>query len=314
MNGVLLLNKPAGPTSHDMVDFIRRLSDTRRVGHAGTLDPFATGLLVLLIGQATRISQFLTNLDKKYLATIALGESTDTLDRTGKVVETSAIPLPGRAEIETVLQSFVGESEQIPPMYSAKKINGRPLYRAARRGEEVNREAKTVRVHSIELIEVSKSTFTVRVCCSKGTYVRVLAEAIARRLGGCGHLADLQRESSGRFQLHDAVTPEQAETSARDGKFAELLLPIGSALADLPAVTVAEQTAKGLRNGIRPPTFGLTAHDAFRRGQTVRMLDPESRLLAIARALLDAEQLARQPGSAAPFELLSVFEPPSSDK
>ncbi len=312
MNGVLLLNKPAGPTSHDIVDLVRRLTGTRRVGHAGTLDPFATGLLVLLVGSATRVSQFLLNQDKSYLATIAYGEATDTLDRTGKVTETCTTPLPPREEIERVLASFIGRSEQIPPMFSAKKVNGKPLYRAARRGEEVNRESKLVSVYSLDLLDVADQSFSLRVHCSKGTYVRVLADAIARRLGGCGHLEALRRESSGCFNLADALTLEQAQTYAADGRLATALLPIDAAVLDLPRITLTASAATALKNGIRPVNSGIAKRDYFRAGQAVRLVDEAGLLLAMARTICDSEELVHQPDTAQPFELLRVFALPGS--
>ncbi len=240
---------------------------------------------------------------------MAFGAATDTLDRTGAVTETCDAPLPDRAELERVLAEFVGPSDQIPPMFSAKKVNGRPLYRAARRGEEVPRRAKTVQVHALDLLEIADRSFIVRVRCSKGTYVRVLADTIARRLGGCGRLDDLRRESSGRFQLQDAVTPDQAEELARQGTLAASLLPVESALLDLPHITLSRRAGEQLQSGMRPTSAALLDFDAFQRGQTLRLLDPEGRLVAMARALLDADQLRGQSSAVLPFELLRVFAP-----
>ncbi|MHA1568015.1 MAG: tRNA pseudouridine(55) synthase TruB [Alphaproteobacteria bacterium] len=309
MNGVLLLDKPAGPTSHDMVNAVRRLTNTRKVGHAGTLDPFATGLLVLLIGNATKISNFLLNQDKTYLATIAYGTATDTLDRTGKVLEEMDAPLPGREQILKVLETFIGQSSQIPPMFSAKKVNGQPLYRAARRGKKVVRTAKKITVYGIELEAVEANTFTIRVRCSKGTYVRVLADKMARELGGVGHLEALRREQSGRFSLDQAHTLEEYKVLAQEDTLAEMLISPDQALASYGRVTLTDSAGDRLINGMAPSLSDISEFDAFKRGETLRLMTPEGRLLAMARARLDAEEVQQQLQGERPFELLRVFSP-----
>jgi len=307
MNGVLLLNKSAGPTSHDMVDRIRQLTGIRRVGHAGTLDPFATGLLVMLLGSATKISNFLLNQDKTYSAEITFGTATDTMDLTGEVVETSETPLPARDTLENVLAGFVGDFLQTPPMYSAKKVNGRPLYVAARRGEEVQRESKQVQIESLELLDVDGNIFCLRVACSKGTYVRSLADAIARRLGGVGHLSALHRESSGSFAVDDALTIEQVEQLIDSGTLADHLLSPAQALADYRGVVLTSTAGQALLHGRRPTVDGIAAPGSYKRGEIIRLLTEDGNLLAMGRALLDDKQTKRQAGSVSPFELLRVF-------
>src|SRR5215203_4369831 len=221
MDGMLVIDKPSGMTSHDVVARARHILHERRIGHTGTLDPFATGVLVILLGKATRLSQFLTGVDKEYEAIIRLGYSTDTGDRTGN-------PIPGPAtevrnwteeEIETALQSLRGFIDQVPPMYSAKKVGGKKLYELARRGEEVEREPIRVCIHEFEAIrpdgEMVKDNldgtfdFHVHVACSAGTYVRTLAEDFGKRLSVGAHLAELRRTRVGDFAVTNAVTLEQ---------------------------------------------------------------------------------------------------------
>jgi len=307
LNGILLIDKPAGPTSHDIVDFVRRRVKTRKVGHAGTLDPFATGLLVLLIGPATKISSFLLNQDKTYLATIAFGEATDTLDHTGQVTETSDRFLPERATIERLLPQFMGKFEQLPPMYSAKKVNGRPLYQLARCGQDVPRQTKPVKIFDLELCEVLEKHFTIRVTCSKGTYVRVLADSMARALGGVGHLSSLRRIRSGIFDLTQALRPEQVELAAEEGKLAEALISVEQALADYRQVTLTAEATAVLLNGKRPGIEGVEQSDPYVHGEILRFVSNYGQLLAIGRAGMDFDQASRLAGGESPFELLRVF-------
>lgn len=307
MNGVLLLDKPAGPTSHDMVDLVRRLAKTRKVGHAGTLDPFATGLLVLLIGSLTKISSFLLNQNKTYLATIAMGAATDTLDHTGKIVETGEKKAPAADVIEQAFSRYLGSSYQKPPMYSAKKLNGQPLYRAARRGEELEREAKKVHVYTLDLLEVGPDTFTVRVECSKGTYVRVLADSLARELGGVGHLQSLRRERSGHFRIEEAYQPAKLSELAEDGSLDKALISLEIALSNYREVTLAPPACDRLKSGLPPTGPAIVKADSFQQGETLRLTSQDGRLLAMARARVDAARLNGQIEGSSPFELLRVF-------
>jgi len=211
IEGVLLVDKPAAHTSHDVVARLRGILRMKRIGHAGTLDPMATGLLVILVGKATRISQYLVSLDKEYEGVIELGRTTDSQDADGEVMETRPVPPLDEAAVRTAMQGFIGDQYQMPPMYSAIKIGGVPLYKSARRGEEVVREPRFVRVVSWDLLGLALPRFDFRMRVSKGTYVRTLAHDLGEKLGCGAHLAALRRTATGAFKVADALTLEQLE-------------------------------------------------------------------------------------------------------
>lgn len=206
LNGVLLLDKPMDHTSHDVVARLRGKLKTRKIGHAGTLDPMATGLLVVLVGKATRISQYLISLDKEYTGTIELGKITDSQDAEGQVMETRLVPEFTEEQIKTAMKGFLGDQYQTPPMYSAIKIDGVPLYKMARKGEDVVREPRFIRVSSFELTRFALPHLDFILRCSKGTYVRTIAHDLGHKLGCGGHLSALRRTASGQFNIADAVT------------------------------------------------------------------------------------------------------------
>jgi tRNA pseudouridine55 synthase len=209
LEGVLLVDKPTDHTSHDVVARLRGKLRMKRIGHAGTLDPMATGLLVILVGKATRISQYLMSVDKVYSGTIKLGEVTNTQDAEGEVLETRPVPVLSEADIKKALQSFIGDQYQLPPMFSAIKIDGVPLYKRARDGEEVEREPRFIRVSSYELTRWESPELDFTVHCTKGTYVRTLAHDLGQRLGCGAHLKSLRRISSGALTLEKALTLDQ---------------------------------------------------------------------------------------------------------
>ena len=222
--GILLVDKPSGITSHDVVNRVRRRLQMRRVGHAGTLDPTATGLLIILVGKATKVSQYLMSLDKIYEGTLKLGQSTDTHDTEGEVVEDKVVPELSVEEVRAYFDEFVGDQYQIPPMFSAKKIGGVPLYKLARRGKVVEREARFIRVSSIELKGVDLPLVDFRISCSKGTYVRTLVHDLGQRIGCGAHLVTLRRIAIERVHLEDAVSLEEFEASTTD-LIQRLLIP-----------------------------------------------------------------------------------------
>ena len=306
MDGVLLLDKPIGPTSHDLVYKIRRLYGTRKVGHAGTLDPFASGLLVMLIGQATKISNFLLNADKTYEAELKLGEATDTLDHTGRITDAAPVTPLVRRDAERVLSAMIGEFEQTPPMFSAIKVNGTPLHRAARRGKEVERKAKIVHIHALTLLECGETRLRFRVVCSKGTYVRVLGSAIAERLGTLGHLSALRRTHSGQFSVSGAATLEELTAATEKGREEEYLISLDRALTNYHKVKLTPSAGCGVTHGVRPPAIEILAADDFHCGDVVRLVDENERLLALAKAVVDAGETNDEQASS-PFELLRVF-------
>jgi tRNA pseudouridine55 synthase len=212
LEGVLLVDKPTGMTSHDVVARLRHCLRMRQIGHAGTLDPLATGLLVMLIGRATKISQYLMSLDKEYEGVFELGKVTDSHDADGEVLETNPVPSLDAEGLRAVMKQFVGDQYQTPPMFSAKKIKGVPLYKLARKGQEVEREPRFVRIESFDLLEFTPPTASFRVKSSKGTYVRTLVHDLGRKIGCGATLAALRRTGSGQFRLTDAAPLAQFDT------------------------------------------------------------------------------------------------------
>jgi tRNA pseudouridine55 synthase len=211
MEGVLLVDKPRDHTSHDVIARLRGKLKMKRLGHAGTLDPMATGLLIVLVGKATSMSQYLISLDKEYEGTIELGKVTDTQDADGEVMETRPVPPLTEAEVKTAIATFLGDQYQTPPMYSAIKVDGVPLYKSARKGEDVVREPRFIRVMSWELTRFAPPQLDFRLRCTKGTYVRTLAHDLGQKLGCGAHLAALRRTATDKFNVSQALTIEQIQ-------------------------------------------------------------------------------------------------------
>lgn len=237
--GVLCLDKPAGVSSHDMVGKIRRLYATRKVGHTGTLDPMATGVLVILIGRATKLSDFLLASEKEYLASLKLGITTDTQDITGKVLS-ECNTLPKKEEVRAVAESFLGRQLQTPPMYSAKKVDGQKLYDLARQGEEIDRAACEIEISKIDLTVVNEASgdYDLDIVCSKGTYIRTLCHDMGNRLGCGGVMSTLRRVRNGHFTLSDAHTVEELNSLTMEERIG-LLLPAEDALLCYPRVDLS---------------------------------------------------------------------------
>jgi tRNA pseudouridine55 synthase len=212
MEGVLLVDKPGGLTSHDVVYRLRRKLQIKKIGHAGTLDPMATGLLIMLIGKATRISQYLISVDKVYEGEATLGVETDSQDAEGEVMETRPVPELTAAQVRETMKGFLGDQYQTPPMHSAIKINGVPLYKLARKGEEVEREPRFIRVAAFELASFAPPKLTFTLHCTKGTYVRTIAHDLGQKLGCGAHLSALRRTGSGKFTIGQCLPLEQIET------------------------------------------------------------------------------------------------------
>jgi tRNA pseudouridine55 synthase len=211
LDGVLLVDKPTDHTSHDVVARLRGKLHMKRIGHAGTLDPMATGLLVILVGKSTRLSQYLIGLDKEYEGTIELGKVTNTQDAEGEVMETRPVPPLTEDQVKEAIRGFLGDQYQTPPMFSAIKIDGVPLYKSARKGEEVEREPRFIRVMSWEVTSFALPTIGFRLKCTKGTYVRTLAHDLGNKLGCGAHLSSLRRTAAGSFRVADALTMEQIQ-------------------------------------------------------------------------------------------------------
>ncbi len=296
MDGILVIDKPEDYTSHDVVARLRGILKTKRIGHTGTLDPFATGVLVMLVGRATRLAQFLDKDAKEYEAILRFGFETDTGDRTGsrksQVSNSESVSID---ELENVLAEFRGEIEQTPPMYSAKKVAGKKLYELARKGIEVEREPVKITIYELETIKTPKREdgktsekenldsrletcdLGIKVACSAGTYIRTLAEDIGRKLGTGAHLAELRRTRAGVFDLSKAVTLEELEAIVRAEKLDEYLISMNKAVSHLPQVVLNEEEITDTRNGKKLRCDA----DEMAENQTVRMIDAAENLIAI---------------------------------
>ncbi|MBO5409375.1 MAG: tRNA pseudouridine(55) synthase TruB [Clostridia bacterium] len=248
MNGYLLINKPKGPTSHDVIFRVRRIAKTKKVGHTGTLDPMATGLMVVCIGDATKAADYITNGNKAYLATMKLGFVSDTLDSTGDVTPLPKQKIP-EDTIREVFSSFVGEYEQTPPMYSAKKIGGKKLYELARKGQIVARKSVTVSILQLDIHSIENDIITFYVECSKGTYIRSLIDDIGKKLGYGAIMTDLKRVKSGQFSLDSSQCYTLEELEAMDS-VEPLLLPVDTAFLNYPKYVASPHFEKLIKNGI----------------------------------------------------------------
>jgi tRNA pseudouridine55 synthase len=243
-----VVDKPAGATSHDVVEAARRALGTRRVGHLGTLDPLATGVLPLAVREATKLASFVSDAEKTYTGEIELGVETDTLDAEGRVLRRHEGALPGEAELAAALPGFVGEIAQVPPMFSAVKRAGVPLHRLARRGVDVAREPKKVRVDAFRLLAFAPPRARVEVRCGPGTYVRSLASDLGRALGCGAHLASLRRLRSGPFRIEDALPLPELEALAREGRLEARLIPPVNVLG-LPVLRLGPEDERRVRHG-----------------------------------------------------------------
>jgi tRNA pseudouridine 55 synthase len=232
LDGVLLVDKPGDHTSHDVVARLRRKLNMKRIGHAGTLDPMATGLIIMLVGKATKVSQYLISLDKEYEGTIELGKVTDSQDADGEVLETRPVPELTVEQVKAAMAGFLGDQYQTPPMYSAIKIDGVPLYKSARKGVEVDREPRFIRVMSFELTGFASPRIDFKLRCSKGTYVRTIAHDFGQRLGCGAHLAALRRTATDKFNVSQALTIEQIEAMSLT-ELEKRLIPVHQAVPSI---------------------------------------------------------------------------------
>jgi tRNA pseudouridine55 synthase len=307
MDGVLIIDKPAGMTSHDVVARVRKITGHRRVGHTGTLDPFATGVLVVLAGRATRLAQFLSGAEKEYEAVIRLGYATDTGDVTGTrvpsfITETQRSTEIHGEEIEKALASLRGEMEQTPPMFSAKKVAGRKLYELARRGEVIERQPVRVTISEFATITEGDALpsenddgardLRVRVVCSAGTYIRTLAEDFGKQLGLGAHVAALRRTRAGQFKIGDAITLDRLNEAAQSGLVAEVLISPDAALSSLPALQLEADDARRVGQGI---DLQLIAADVrqWPNAQQVRLRNCDGELIAVG--ICDADRMTIHP-------------------
>ena len=278
-SGFLLVDKPGGWTSHDVVAKVRNLAGGK-VGHAGTLDPMATGLLVLGLGQSTRLLRFVQSFPKTYEATAVFGVATDSLDADGAILDRTPLPVT-EEDLANVIGRFTGKIHQVPPMVSARKVEGRRLYELAREGRIVEREARPIDIYDLEILDIAPSDYPevqFRVMCSTGTYVRTLADDMARALGGRAHLSALRRTRNGSLHIADASSIETIVAAAADGALSELVITPSRALADLPGVVLDPDYVRAVRNGAVIPAASVDAPD----GTLVRLLDADA-LLGVYR-------------------------------
>ncbi|MED0978770.1 tRNA pseudouridine(55) synthase TruB [Bacillus paramycoides] len=299
MEGVVLLHKPKGMTSHDCVFKLRKILREKRIGHTGTLDPDVTGVLPICVGRATKIAQFLTSETKTYEGEVTLGFSTTTEDASGEVVEKQDVNrVITRKEVEEVLAELTGTIEQMPPMFSAVKVNGKKLYEYARAGQEVERPVRTITIHEFvllderEVFEEENISFRFRVTCSKGTYVRTLAVMIGEKLGFPSHMSHLVRTASGEFLLEDCISFEEIEENVQNGTVESTFISIDEALSKFPKMVVDEKQAEKIKNGM------FLKNELETTAPFITVFDKNDRCLAIY------EHHPKHPGMLKPMKVL----------
>lgn len=287
MDGIVNVNKPLGITSHDVVYRLRRLLGIKKIGHTGTLDPDASGVLPMCVGKGTKLAEMFTATDKQYLAKLTLGAFTDTQDASGEVLARFEVNVT-EDEIREKIAGFVGEISQIPPMFSAIKVNGKKLYELAREGKTVEREARAVTIKNIEVqkVDLTEKTVTMLVDCSKGTYIRTLCNDIGVALGCGGYMAALTRTKTGRFCIEESFTLEQIEEMLQNDDHS-FMVPVAEALPEYRRITLADKNAKKVRNGIKISVEGLT------EGETYRIFDESGEFLILAQQTKDGLDVIR---------------------
>lgn len=283
MDGAIVVDKPQGWTSHDVVGKVRRLAKTKKVGHLGTLDPIATGVLPLVINRATRLAQFYTRSDKVYEAVVRFGFSTDTYDRVGEATSPATEPALDREELERALARFRGPFMQAPPPVSAKKVDGVRAYKLARQKIAVELAPAPVEVYELQLLEVSGCEAALRAHCSGGTYMRAIAHDLGLALGCGAHLRDLRRTTSGEFSIGQARTIAELERLSAEDRFEEAVIPAAQLLPDIPAVRVEEMVVHHIRQG---RNFPVSPFRAQKPGRYVKAVSREGELVAIGEAVL----------------------------
>lgn len=308
MNGVIIIDKPPGKTSFAVVENIKKILGARKVGHAGTLDPLATGVLPVCINEATKLAQFFLMDSKEYRATMLLGIETDTLDIDGKITARKE-PRVTKSDIENTLNSFVGEIEQKPPRYSAIKFKGKPLYEWARRGSAVDPLPRTVDIHQIILENVELPYVTFFVSCSKGTYIRSLCSEIGERLGCGACLSALRRIRSGYFVEESAISFENINHQKAEEMLLKNLIPMVDAVSCFPTIDVDQRLADRLRNGYQPLVGDMAENqiDTLTAGQVIKFISSGNCLVALARMLYSFDQISALDSKKQLVEIIRVF-------
>ena len=291
-DSIVNLFKPVGPTSFDMVCSVRKILGVKKAGHIGTLDPAADGVLPICLNRSTRIVQFLSPLQKTYRATLELGSETDTQDATGRKISTKDPSLVNETKIKQVFQTFLGEKDQIPPMYSAKKKNGIPLYKLARNGINIARDPVKVTIYSIDFIKKEENQVLFEVRCSAGTYIRTLSHDIGKKLGCYAHMVRLTRTKVGLFGLGRTLTLEELKVAYEEGSLPEKLLPLEEALNFLPAIRVKEEYLESVSHGVAlSKCFLETLPDRFEPGHYFRVFGNNDKVLAVVEPVVDQDKL-----------------------
>ena len=276
-----------------MVWSVRKILGVKKAGHIGTLDPIADGVLPICLNRSTRIIQFLSSLQKTYRATLELGSETDTQDATGRVISTNDPSLINEAKMKQVFQTFVGEQDQVPPMYSAKKKNGIPLYKLARNGINIHRDPVKIVVYSIDFIKKERNQVVFEVRCSSGTYIRTLSHDIGKKLGCCAHMVRLTRTKVGLFSMGSTMTLEELKTAHKEGSLSRKLLHLEEVLNFLPTVRVKEEYLKSISHGVALSKCFLEAlPDRFEPGHYFRVLGSNDKILAVVEPVVDQDKLS----------------------
>lgn len=286
MDGLLIVNKPKGMTSHDVVVKIRRMLSQKKVGHAGTLDPDVTGVLCICLGKGTRLTQYLLGSEKEYRVVMKLGEATDTQDATGKVIRETKDFEIGKDRVEEAFRKFTGRIHQVPPMYSAKKVGGVPLYRLARKGAEISREPREVYIREIKFLDYTGVFVKFDVICSKGTYIRTLCEDIGNYLGVGAHMYSLERLRSGDFSIADALTLEEIAAFKDSGGLESRLISMDQMTARVPSVRIKKGMESGVKHGRGVEAVAISGITSdFSEGCNVKIVSSDGEMLALGIAL-----------------------------
>jgi tRNA pseudouridine55 synthase len=308
LNQVVNLYKPSGPTSFSMVQLVKKILGVKKAGHIGTLDPMAEGILPICLNQSTRIIQFLGPLSKHYQCTMTLGAATDTQDSSGKTLFAGDPSKITETQVQGLLKSFVGEQKQVPPMYSAKKSNGIPLYKLARNGITIERKPVLVHFYSIDFINMEENRVEFEVHCSAGTYIRTLCHDIGQSLGCGAHMSGLIRKQVGVFAQESSITPEALEIANKNGNLAEVLFPVEKVLEFLPEIRITDKFVESIANGNALPKFSLKAYpEEFEPGMMLRVCNGSDKVLAIVEALVDQDQFGKMEPKEIAFKLKRVL-------
>jgi tRNA pseudouridine55 synthase len=311
MDGILIIDKPSGITSYQVVKKVKKTLKATKVGHGGTLDPLATGVLPIFLNRATKLSPFLMNGIKRYCATMKLGIETDTLDQDGKITaESNCIP-EDHQQIITTINSFKGTIEQIPPMFSALKYKGTPLYKLARRGITLNLKARKVIIHEIKVHEINLPHITFEVCCSSGTYVRTLCADVGKKLGCGAHLTGLKRLQSGNFLLDDSISLDQLNNLAEQNSLKKNLFSLSKSFDNLPNVMVKNQVATILKKSRTVPVSCLrdTPLPSMKKGDFFKAPCQGDNLIAIVQSLINNNSFSMMPDKERAWKLVCFFNP-----